>query len=401
MNKKKKLYILVIVILLGFVSFFVDEYLISLIPLVRVQPLNTIFQLLETFAVEFLASVLLFLTFGFAFWRKGKTKWIIVLFFSMVVAALLTIGIQNIIARPRPADAMLIEIKIALWEYSFPSGHAAVAFAAVPIFSKVLPKYQKLWIGLGVLVGVSRLYTGAHYLSDVIFGSILGYLVGTGIKNWRYIKADLEVRRQLFHSILGLIFVVLIGQSSIEYLGARPPFNLFYFLPLLSRVFLLILLVGATLVLISRDHKIPIIHWFLNKFERPEVKTDFPGKGSFFFFVGAFLVSLIFRRSIVAASLVILAVGDSVSHVFGAYFGRIKHPLSDVKNIEGNLIGALAGGFGASMFVHPVIAFTSAFLAMFIEGITFDDWKEEINEDNVVIPLISATTIFLMQSLLF
>ena len=57
---------------------------------------------------------------------------------------------------------------------SFPSGHAASAFAFAYAVSRDLPRAA---VQIGVLAGAvahSRVHTGVHYPSDVVIGSILG-----------------------------------------------------------------------------------------------------------------------------------------------------------------------------------------------------------------------------------
>jgi membrane-associated phospholipid phosphatase len=57
---------------------------------------------------------------------------------------------------------------------SFPSGHAASAFAFAYAVSRELPR---LAVPIGLLAGAvahSRVHTGVHYPSDVVIGSILG-----------------------------------------------------------------------------------------------------------------------------------------------------------------------------------------------------------------------------------
>jgi len=60
---------------------------------------------------------------------------------------------------------------------SFPSQSTAL-FAAVAagIFSLHKIVGSALWVGVGVIVGLPRLYVGGHYPSDVLVGSILGLL---------------------------------------------------------------------------------------------------------------------------------------------------------------------------------------------------------------------------------
>jgi membrane-associated phospholipid phosphatase len=53
-----------------------------------------------------------------------------------------------------------------------------LAFCAVPILSKEFPKFKHIWIIFASLVAFSRVYFGLHFLSDVIVGGLIGYLVG-------------------------------------------------------------------------------------------------------------------------------------------------------------------------------------------------------------------------------
>ena len=90
-----------------------------------------------------------------------------------------------IIQRPRPEDFRLIEET----GYSFPSGHsmASMAFYGLIIyfaFKYVKNKNAKIIICtilslLVLLIGISRIYLGVHYASDVIAGFVLSiaYLV--------------------------------------------------------------------------------------------------------------------------------------------------------------------------------------------------------------------------------
>lgn len=89
--------------------------------------------------------------------------------------------VKDVVARQRPAEDMRI---IKEMSYSFPSGHA---FASVVLYGGliviVLLSLKKgpwrnvfvslISIGI-VLVGMSRIYLGVHYLSDVLAGFSLG-----------------------------------------------------------------------------------------------------------------------------------------------------------------------------------------------------------------------------------
>ena len=65
-----------------------------------------------------------------------------------------------------------------VWNFSFPSFQAMLAFCAVPILAKEFPRFKYVWIIFAGLVAFSRVYFGVHFLSDVIAGGIIGYLLG-------------------------------------------------------------------------------------------------------------------------------------------------------------------------------------------------------------------------------
>ena len=57
---------------------------------------------------------------------------------------------------------------------SFPSGHAAAAFAFATGVGETMPHAAAPLRGLALLVAYSRIHTGVHYLGDVTIGSLIG-----------------------------------------------------------------------------------------------------------------------------------------------------------------------------------------------------------------------------------
>jgi undecaprenyl-diphosphatase len=76
--------------------------------------------------------------------------------------------------RPFRAHPGIVNLVVPQDEYSFPSGHTAAATVAAFLFSIALPVLTPLFFLFAVLIGISRIYLGVHYPSDVLMGFTLG-----------------------------------------------------------------------------------------------------------------------------------------------------------------------------------------------------------------------------------
>ena len=104
---------------------------------------------------------------------------------NLVVIAGLNQVIKQILQRPRPTEYKIIEET----GYSFPSGHSMVSMAFYGYLIYLIYKYVKnkyiKWISIIALsilicfIGISRIYLGVHYTSDVLGGFLLSisYLI--------------------------------------------------------------------------------------------------------------------------------------------------------------------------------------------------------------------------------
>ena len=122
----------------------------------------------------------------------------------------------------------------------------------------------------------------------------------------------------------------------------------------------------------------------------------FPGKGSFFYVLSVLLVLVLFDKDIAMASIIIMALGDSIAPLVGQYYGKIKHPLSDKKFLEGTLAGGIAAFLGALIFISPVEAVFASIAAMIAEGINLKFSGISVN-DNISMPLTAGAVIWLLR----
>ena len=104
---------------------------------------------------------------------------------NLGIVTILNQIIKFIMQRPRPTEFRIIEET----GYSFPSGHSMVSLAFYGYLIYLIYKYVKnkylKWISIVLLsilicsIGISRIYLGVHYTSDVLGGFLLSisYLV--------------------------------------------------------------------------------------------------------------------------------------------------------------------------------------------------------------------------------
>lgn len=203
---------------------------------------------------------------------------------------------------------------------------------------------------------------------------------------------NFEWNRQLFHIFLGIAIVVMLMYGFIG-----KDFSLFN-VKIIYADILSLIIVGIALSFLSRKIKIPVIYSLLKKFERREELRKFPGKGVIFYFIGVYISLLLFPKDIAMASIMVLALGDSVSHLFGLHFGRIKHPLSKTKFLEGTIAGFAAGFIGALAFAKPLEAFLASLAAMIVEAVAIRIGTKQV-DDNVVVPFVAGSAIWLIRLL--
>jgi undecaprenyl-diphosphatase len=145
----------------------------------RWEPLTILFVLASTWWVKWPLLVAIG-GFGDACCRRRLPPALLSGLLAVGVAAGLTALLKDVFDRVRPALADPgIQALVATPESaSFPSGHAATAFAAAVAVGAFHPRVRWPLLVLAGLVGLSRIYLGVHYVFDVLAGAALGTAVG-------------------------------------------------------------------------------------------------------------------------------------------------------------------------------------------------------------------------------
>ena len=155
------------------------------------------YKLISTFLIsDFVTPIVKFITnFGGAIFLSIATVMLFLfiknkkiglsIISNIVIITVLNQLLKRILQRPRPTEFRIVEET----GYSFPSGHSMVSMAFYGyliylIYRYIKNKYVK-WTLITILsiliclIGISRIYLGVHYTSDVLGGFLLSisYLV--------------------------------------------------------------------------------------------------------------------------------------------------------------------------------------------------------------------------------
>ncbi len=138
------------------------------------------------------------------FWRQGLPR-AAKLMLGSILSIPANVVLKNFWDRARP-DAEIVNVAVQTAGTSFPSGHTMGATAfygalAALVWIHLDPRRYRLplvllLVAMPIGVGISRIYLGAHWLSDVVAGSALGLLVLVPLVR-RYLRAiPAEVEEQ-------------------------------------------------------------------------------------------------------------------------------------------------------------------------------------------------------------
>ena len=166
-----------------FVNYFPLDLQITLaVQLIKNPAFSAIMQYLTV--LGFTPQVFLLWTLTVLYLYVAGLKWESVMtLFSVAGVSALGAVVKLIVQRPRPEDGLVVVFQ-KISEYSFPSGHVLfymgfVGFLWFLCYTLLKPSWKRtlgLWVfGLTIaLSGLSRIYLGEHWASDVLGSYLLG-----------------------------------------------------------------------------------------------------------------------------------------------------------------------------------------------------------------------------------
>ena len=143
---------------------------------IKTRTLDVLFSVITGLAE---APFILFLAVILFIFGKGKEKLASVLIlFCSLISYLASIALKQIISRPRPIDTYFnISVIGSTKMPSFPSTHSVIIAALVTILCSKYKKMKFTLIPACLFVGISRIYLGHHFPTDVAAGFLLGIII--------------------------------------------------------------------------------------------------------------------------------------------------------------------------------------------------------------------------------
>lgn len=101
------------------------------------------------------------------------------MFSALTISQIIVHSLKRMLSRERPYKILeqLNTFGINLKDYSFPSGHAAASFSIATTLALNVPRLTVIVFLVAIVVGISRIYLGVHYPTDVAAGIVIGFAI--------------------------------------------------------------------------------------------------------------------------------------------------------------------------------------------------------------------------------
>ncbi|HYU06580.1 MAG TPA: phosphatase PAP2 family protein [Thermoplasmata archaeon] len=162
-----------------------DEMLFHLLNLAGSNPILDAFMI----AVTTLGAAYLLAIVAVPLWWRGRREAAFDLLILLGITVVVTEAIKFAVGRPRPCDVLTSVRNLAGYgcdvefDPSFPSGHASRAFAFATFLAfRYRGRVGAAAFAFAFLVGLSRIYLGVHWPSDVLAGALLGVALALAVE---------------------------------------------------------------------------------------------------------------------------------------------------------------------------------------------------------------------------
>jgi len=136
---------------------------------------------------------------GFA-WRRGSEDWtriLLAMLLAMLLAGVVGTVIKRTVPRARPSvltDTRWGGPRFSSKYHAFPSGHVGASTAFFGVLLIARRRIGLACLPIPILIGFSRMYIGAHYLSDVTCAAVLGILCALVVMHFLFLKSAIGNR---------------------------------------------------------------------------------------------------------------------------------------------------------------------------------------------------------------
>lgn len=95
---------------------------------------------------------------------------------SLTITQIIVHPLKITLSRERPYKIIehLNTFGINMKDYSFPSGHTSASFSIATTIALNIPRLSVYIFFMAIIIGISRIYLGVHYPTDVAAGIFLG-----------------------------------------------------------------------------------------------------------------------------------------------------------------------------------------------------------------------------------
>jgi undecaprenyl-diphosphatase len=116
---------------------------------------------------------------AFGLGDEATRRFVLLAAAAAIVAVGLTTVLKLLIKRSRPREATGF-YSTRYDRHSFPSGHATRVACLATIFSHQFPCWAVVFYALALFVSLCRIALDIHYISDILAGLVIGFLVSWG-----------------------------------------------------------------------------------------------------------------------------------------------------------------------------------------------------------------------------